>query len=338
MRSVLSKTLGMTWTTPALCVFSVSGKLNKESLKVTSSEYVIRELLLKSSKQRTKFVCKSSVWNETNSSHVSSHLNETVNEPKQLIVYPKALVRVTVNLESEQLYQGQVGVIHEVPTGDAVTIYIPDSSGGEVDISPEMLEHEEYLTWRTVTITKQTGFVQPFKKNSIRRTQIPVVNFVAMTVHKLMGDTFDKLATSISATDSSYALWMTSQVFVIVSRVKQLKNLTFVGDKSATLRAIRSIFEDKDLREQHLFSLLDKIRNNQRNGSSVQPINISRLSYVSFNKNIPQTPFGFVYLLISVNPNSPSTFYVDQTQRTFLIRLSDHNCGNFSYSPQKQRS
>ena len=146
-----------------------------------------------------------------------------------------------------------------------------------------MLEHEEYLTWRTVTLTKQTGFVQSFKKNSIRRTQIPLMNFVAMTVHKLMGDTFDKLATSISATDSSYALWMTSQVFVIVSRVKQLKNLTFVGDKSATLRAIRSIFEDRDLREQHLFSLLDKIRNNQRNGSSVQPINISRMSYVPFN-------------------------------------------------------
>ena len=275
-------------------------------------------------------LCKSSVWNETNSPHVSSHLNDKVNEPKQLIVYPKALVRVTVNLESEQLSQGQVGVIHEVPTGDAVTIYIPDSSGGEVDITPEMLEHEDYLTWRTVTLTKQTGFVQPFKKNSIRRTQIPLMNFVAMTVHKLMGDTFDKLATSISATDSSYALWMTSQVFVIVSRVKQLKNLTFVGDKSATLRAIRSIFEDRDLREQHLFSLLDKIRNNQRNGSKVQPINISRMSYVPFNKNIPQTPYGFVYLLISVNPNSPSTFYVGQTQRALLIRLSEHNCGNGS--------
>ena len=96
-------------------------------------------------------LCKSSVWNETNSPHVSSHLNDKVNEPKQLIVYPKALVRVTVNLESEQLSQGQVGVIHEVPTGDVVTIYIPDSSGGEVDITPEMLEHEEYLTWRTVS-------------------------------------------------------------------------------------------------------------------------------------------------------------------------------------------
>ena len=93
-----------------------------------------------------------------------------------------------------------------------------------------MLEHEEYLNWRTMTLSKQTGFVQPFKKNSIRRCQMPLMNNVAMTTHKLMGDTFDKLATSISAMASSYALWMTSQVFVTVSRVKQLKNLTFVGN------------------------------------------------------------------------------------------------------------
>ena len=72
------------------------------------------------------------------------------------------------------------------------------------------------------------------------------MNFVATTTHKLMGDTFDKLATSISSTDSSYALWMTSQVFVIVSRVKQLKNLTFVGNKTSTLRSIESIFEKRN--------------------------------------------------------------------------------------------
>ena len=41
-----------------------------------------------------------------------------MNVPKQLIVYPKALFRVTANLEAEGLSQGQVGVVHEVPTGD----------------------------------------------------------------------------------------------------------------------------------------------------------------------------------------------------------------------------
>ena len=145
-----------------------------------------------------------------------------------------------------------------------------------------------------------------------------------------MGDTFDKLATSISATDSSYALRMTSQVFVIVSRVKQLKNLTFVGDKTATLGAIKSISETRDLREERLFSLLDKIRTNTRFGGIVQSINIWKMAFVPFNKNIPRKPGGFVYLLVSRNPSSPETFYVGQTERALLIRLSEHNSGNGS--------
>ena len=126
--------------------------------------------------EATDEIClsKSSVLNQIESRQVANHSNDKVNEPKQLIVYPKALVRVTVNLESEQLSQGQVDVVHEVPTGDSVTIYIPDTSGGEVNITPEMLQREEYLKWRTVTLTRQTGFVQAFRKNSVRRTQIPL--------------------------------------------------------------------------------------------------------------------------------------------------------------------
>ena len=147
---------------------------------------------------------KSSVWNETDSRQVSNHLSNKVNEPKELIVYPKASVWVTVNLEAEQLSHGQVGVFQKVPTGYSVSIYVQYSSGGEVDITPQMLEHDQYLTWRTVT--KETGFVQPFEKNLVRRVQLQSTNFAAMTTHKIMDDTIKKLATSISANGSSYEL------------------------------------------------------------------------------------------------------------------------------------
>ena len=315
------------------CVMRVFGKRKAEQKEFESHIQRVRESgTAFRIFEATDEIClsKSSVWNQTDSRQVGNHLSDKVNEPKHLIVYSKALVRVTVNMESEQLSQGQVGVVHEVPTGDSVTVFIPDTSGGDVDITQAMLDHEDYLNWRSVTLSKQTGFVQSFKKNSVRRIQIPLMNNVAMTTHKLMGDTFDKLATSISATDSSYALWMTSQVFVIVSRVKQLKNLTFVGDKPATLGAIKSIFENRDLREERLFSLLDKIRTNSRLGGIVQPINISEMAFVPFNKNIPRTPGGFVYLLVSLNPASPECFYVGQTERALLTRLSEHNSGNGS--------
>ena len=89
-------------------------------------------------------------------------------------------------------------------------------------------------------------------------------------------------------------------------------------------------FLKRDLREERLFNLLDKIKNNSRCNSSVLPINISKLSYLPFHKNISSTPNGFVYLLISLNPTSPETFYVGETERALLTRLSEHNCGNGS--------
>ena len=66
---------------------------------------------------------------------------------------------------------------------------------------------------------------------TVRRTQLPVTNYVALTIHKLMGDTFGNLTTQISFTESKYNLWMASQLYVIMSRVKKLQNITFVGPK-----------------------------------------------------------------------------------------------------------
>ena len=124
-------------------MFSVNRKLSKKNhiQRVRTSGTLHRIF------EATDEIClsKSSVWNPTDSRQVANHLNDKLNEPKQLIVYPKALVRVTVNLESEQLSQGHVGVVHDVPTGDSVTLYVPDSSGGEVTITPEMLQREDVM-------------------------------------------------------------------------------------------------------------------------------------------------------------------------------------------------
>ena len=144
------------------CVTRVFGKRKAEQKEFESHIQRVREcgtafMIF----EVTDEIClsKSSVWNRTDSRQVSSYLSDKVNDPKRLILYSKALVRVTVNLEAEQLSQGQVGVVHEVPSGDSVTVYIPDTSGGDVDTTQAMLEHEEYLNWRSVTLSKQTGFV-----------------------------------------------------------------------------------------------------------------------------------------------------------------------------------
>ena len=67
-------------------------------------------------------------------------------------------------------------------------------------------------------------------KVSVRRTQIPVTNYVSLTCHKLMGDTFPKIATQLSVEEKKYTLWLASQLYVIISRVRDLRNVIFVGD------------------------------------------------------------------------------------------------------------
>ena len=46
-----------------------------------------------------------------------------------------------------------------------------------------------------------------------------------------MGDTFAKITTQLSVSDTNHCLWMVAQLYVIVSQVKE-RNVDFVGPKS----------------------------------------------------------------------------------------------------------
>ena len=79
------------------CVMRVFGKRKAEQKEFESH---IQRVRSSGTPHRifeaTDEIClsKSSVWNQTESRQVANHLNDKVNEPKQLIVYPKALVRI----------------------------------------------------------------------------------------------------------------------------------------------------------------------------------------------------------------------------------------------------
>ena len=231
-------------------------------------------------------------------------------------------------MEDLNISQGQVAIIHELPTqSNALHLYIPPWNVDSTNITPETIASEFYLAWRKITVYKTQGFIQYYKSNSVRRIQYPLMNFVAMTVHKLMGDTLSKLATSISMWDATYSLWLVSQLFVIISRVKQLHNLTFVGCKRATLAAIHSLLLKNDRREQHLFDILQNLRN--RDECLPAPaISTSVFSYVPFHREIPATEHGYLYPLVSLADDKLKTFYAGQTNQPLLACLAEHNSGN----------
>ena len=160
---------------------------------------------------------------------VSKFLNSECREPQKVIVKVESVVRLTIN--TENCSQGQICIVGELPSNgnSSLLLYIAP----EIDsiATPNLFTQKHYLSWRSIRLRKVTGFVHKWGKSSVRRTQVPVTNYVALTVHKLMGDTFAKIATQLSVREKKYSLWLPSQLYVIVSRVCDLKNLVFIGDQ-----------------------------------------------------------------------------------------------------------
>ena len=146
-------------------------------------------------------------------------------EPRKLLLHEHCLLRLTVNMSN--LSQGQVAVLAELPSssGGSIVAYVAPTNSFLWD---NLMEQELFKEWPKIRIQKITSFSKSWV-SSLRRTQLPFTNYVASTCHKLMGDTFDKIATQISLTEADYCLRLASQLYVIVSRVKQLCNVHFVG-------------------------------------------------------------------------------------------------------------
>ena len=178
--------------------------------------------------------------------------------------------------------------------------------------------------WFDVSLYKQSGFVNNFHGSSIRRTQFPLKNFMAMTIHKAMGETIGKIITKIDCFEREYCLWEREQLYVLVSRVQNLGDITFLGDKHVTLEAIRRLLTQS--------SQWDEFTERLVNTASNQPsssFNLANLSPFTPRKiELPPGEVGFVYLLVSTK--DVTSTYVGQTS-DLRRRLREHNSGSGSY-------
>ena len=99
---------------------------------------------------------------------------------------------------------------------------------------------------------------------------------------------------------------------VIVSRVKFLNQLFFVGDKTETLDAIRSILRRRSLPEERLYSLFCSLK--RSSVEKVGPTEIETPSYLRHHFEVPTTPNGFVYVLVSTKRNVHRLYYISECE------------------------
>ena len=254
---------------------------------------------------------KSHVWRPADNS-ASAFLNKNSREPESLVLYDQAILRLTKNIENAA--QGDLFIM-DYQNSNSATLCLFKSPNAHA-VTKECLQSGAFREWQKFTISKTTGFAFQTGDGSVRRVQFPFCNYVALTVHKLMGDTFGSLATSISATESKYSLWLTSQIYVIVSRVRTLSSLHFVGGVQQTLDAIKSVLLTKHLHEESIYNFVNNVKKKQSSATSTE---IPCTLYLRHHFEVSVTENGFIYILISLADREFSTFYLSDTS----INLSE---------------
>lgn len=161
------------------------------------------------------------------------------------------------------------------------------------------------------------------------REQLPIVPFGTTTIHKALGLTCDAIATKISGfPQQRYALWQHEQLLVLLSRVKFMSNLWFVGEPRETPRQVKS---------NALIAMKSVLNCNSHRASYVEQM-LQHLDYFE----TPQDPIiqrppplpwiqhqlpedgGICYMLYSMR--NPTLGYVGQTHK-MKRRLLRHNKG-----------
>ena len=259
----------------------------------------------------------SHAWRDA-ASDVTNFIDRNCREPPRLLIYKRAVVRFCRNMDSK--LQGTLGVIeYQNSTPNSVAVFIA-SLPSEIN---ENLRTGEFRNWRRVSVRRQNGFTQSFRGNSVRRQQMPLVNYRASNCHRLLGDELPRLATAISTTESKYALWLPSQIFVIGSRVPALNRLYFVGRTCETLQAITCVLKTRNLHEERVYKFFETLRLSNRNRVLVE---ISSTPFMRAHFSVPTTSGGFVSVLVSLKDRSLTTLMIEQTDQSLAGHLRQLNC------------
>lgn len=261
-------------------------------------------------------------WGRPDSS--TSHLiSKGVKEEKELFVFEGAIMRYTRNEVEKGLCQGQLVRItkiikHQVenkPIG-VFAQTLPNGAKDWSSISPNNALHTKRIPLcNSIEIVVGKGF------KKARRFQLPLVHFGATTIHKAMGQTCDFLATRLSVTDTEYKIWSREQLLVVLSRVRKLSDLKFVGEMKDTLAAIKEAMTIIPRSWERIENFLHERSTGESNTQRVISWR-GNIDMTEIDNELPGEGIGAVYCLASTK--YPFIYYVGQTGN-LERRLSEHN-------------
>ena len=146
-----------------------------------------------------------------------------------------------------------------------------------------------------------------------------------------MGDTLEEACTKISTVESQFRLWQSEQVYVIVSRVRSLKSLTFVGAVDDTMRALKEVLTK---RKQYDLLMTNFCREMSAKCKSKLPkIDLSKGVFEPYYIEIPTSPHGFIFFIQSTKCKKQKVVGFTYDLKNELLSFNNLSRDTISYQP-----
>lgn len=265
----------------------------------------------------------------------SNMLDKKVKEPRTLLFYKGGVYICTFNKKGS-FSQSQMALLYDLPDQDDLQNFKPI----RVLLAPpgiksvkyeEGKSKESYIAegYKEVKIGIGNTYTQGIQNNmQCKRKQYGLKLHVSATIHAAMGDTLEKMATSISSSDPNFNLWDKGQLVVKLSRTKKAKDSIFVGSKTETLRAFRKLLKKKNQWSDYIEEVLSLVTvNNTEYNRSSRIMTQRSFPFKICDVSLPQCMTGYVYFLVSIR--FPNFSYIGTTI-DIRSRLQQHNSGHGS--------
>ena len=146
-------------------------------------------------------------------------MNQKVKEPHSLLFYKGAIYSCTFN-KSGLFSQAQMALMYDLPSQKDVDNWQPiklllaPPGTKSIQYDSNKLK-QEYISegYKEISMGVCNAYTQRLKDyKQGKRKQYGIKHYVSATIHAAMGDTLNKMATSISMNNSNFELWDKGQL------------------------------------------------------------------------------------------------------------------------------
>jgi predicted GIY-YIG superfamily endonuclease len=265
-------------------------------------------------------------------------LDRKAKEPRQLFFFPRALYEVTFNDPNDHFSQSQLALLCNVPTAEDVNEFRPLQlmiAPNGCQIAPPNSKTPDDLVaegWKfcAVPVAPDRPHNLPYSVQA-KRKQYGLRPRISITIHASMGQDLGAIVTRVTlpTTDTTYSLWLPSQVVVLLSRTFYAKDIYFVGTLDETSNALIHALQIKSQFTEYMSRLIEHLTASPSSSpyttTPAPPIPFDLPKFFPFrvsDLSIPNDTSEIVYLLLSLRDRK--TTYIGQTKH-LSKRILQHN-------------